>query len=114
MSKSNKKLLETPLDGCGCISCILILSAVLLRIGYGLEGLGVSRGVVASIFIVILIANIIGIPIVVITIVVKALKNRTKSKEEWDKRTEKFEKERVIKTGEEKTKSEEEEEEEDR
>ena len=113
MSKSNKKLLETPLDGCGCISCILILSAVLLRIGYGLEGLGVSRGVVASIFIVILIANIIGIPIVVITIVVKALKNRTKSKEEWGKRTEKFEKESVITTGEDKTESEEEEEEED-
>ena len=107
MSKSNKKLLETPLDGCGCICCILILSAVLLRIGYGLEGLGVSRGVVASIFIVILIANIIGIPIVVITIVVKALKNRTKSKEEWGKRTEKFERESVIATGEDKTESEE-------
>ena len=113
MSKSNKKILETPLDGCGCICGILILSAVLLRIGYGLEGLGVSRGVVASIFIVILIANIIGIPIVVITIVVKALKNRTKSKEEWGKRTEKFEKESVITTGEDKTESEEEEEEED-
>ncbi len=110
MSKRNKKILETPFDGCGCICGILILSAVLLRIGYGLEGLGVSRGVVASIFIVILIANIIGIPIVVITIVVKALKNRTKSKEEWGKRTEKFEKESVITTGEDKTESEEEEE----
>ena len=80
MTKSNKNPSES--DGCVCISCILILSAVLLRIGYGLEGLGVSRGVVASIFIVILIANIIGIPIVVITIVVKAFKNNTISEEE--------------------------------
>ena len=80
MTKSNKNPSES--DGCVCISCILILSAVLLRIGYGLEGLGVSRGVVASIFIVILIANVIGIPIVVITFVVKALKNNTISEEE--------------------------------
>ena len=80
MTKSNKNPSES--DGCVCISCILILSAVLLRIGYGLEGLGVSRGVVASIFIVILIANVIGIPIVVITFVVKAFKNNTISEEE--------------------------------
>lgn len=80
MTKSNKNPSES--DGCVCISCILILSAVLLKIGYGLEGLGVSRGVVASIFIVILIANIIGIPIVVITFVVKAFKNNTISEEE--------------------------------
>ena len=73
---------ENPINGCGCISCILILSAVLLRIGYGLEGLGVSRGVVAGIFIVILIAYVIGIPIVVITFVVKAFKNNTISEEE--------------------------------
>lgn len=82
MTKSNKNPSENPINGCGCISCILILSAVLLRIGYGLEGLGVSRGVVASIFIVILIANVIGIPIVVITFVVKAFKNNTISEEE--------------------------------
>ena len=82
MTKSNKNPSETPIDGCVCISCILILSAVLLRIGYGLEGHGVSRGVVAGIFIVILIANVIGIPIVVITFVVKALKNNTISEEE--------------------------------
>ncbi len=110
MTKSNKNPSENPINGCGCISCILILSAVLLRIGYGLEGLGVSRGVVAGIFIVILIAYVIGIPIVVITFVVKALKNRTKSKEEWGKRTEKFERESVIATGEDETESEEEEE----
>ena len=79
MTKSNKNPSENPINGCGCISCILILSAVLLRIGYGL---GVSRGVVAGIFIVILIANIIGIPIVVITFVVKAFKNNTISEEE--------------------------------
>ena len=82
MTKSNKNPSENPINGCGCISCILILSAVLLRIGYGLEGLGVSRGVVASIFIVILIAYVIGIPIVVITFVVKAFKNNTISEEE--------------------------------
>lgn len=82
MTKSNKNPSENPINGCGCISCILILSAVLLRIGYGLEGLGVSRGVVAGIFIVILIAYVIGIPIVVITFVVKALKNNTISEEE--------------------------------
>ena len=82
MTKSNKNPSETPIDGCGCISCILILSAVLLRIGYRLEGHEVSRGVVAGIFIVILIANVIGIPIVVITFVVKALKNNTISEEE--------------------------------
>lgn len=82
MTKSNKNPSENPINGCGCISCILILSAVLLRIGYGLEGLGVSRGVVAGIFIVILIAYVIGIPIVVITFVVKAFKNNTISKEE--------------------------------
>lgn len=80
MTKSNKNPSES--DGCVCISCILILSAVLLRIGYGLEGLGVSRGVVAGIFIVILIAYVIGIPIVVITFVVKAFKNNTISEEE--------------------------------
>ena len=82
MTKSNKNPSENPINGCGCISCILILSAVLLRIGYGLEGLGVSRGVVAGIFIVILIAYVIGIPIVVITFVVKAFKNNTISEEE--------------------------------
>ena len=82
MTKSNKNPSETPIDGCVCICGILILSAVLLRIGYGLEGLGVSRGVVASIFIVILIANVIGIPTVIITFVVKALKNETISEEE--------------------------------
>ncbi|WP_031534613.1 MULTISPECIES: hypothetical protein [unclassified Bacteroides] len=82
MTKSNKNPSENPIDGCACISCILILSAVLLRIGYGLEGLGVSRGVVAGIFIVILIAYVIGIPIVVITFVVKAFKNNTISEEE--------------------------------
>lgn len=82
MTKSNKNPSENPINGCGCISCILILSAVLFRIGYGLEGLGVSRGVVAGIFIVILIAYVIGIPIVVITFVVKAFKNNTISEEE--------------------------------
>ena len=82
MTKSNKNPSENPINGCGCISCILILSAVLLRIGYRLEGLGVSRGVVAGIFIVILIAYVIGIPIVVITFVVKAFKNNTISEEE--------------------------------
>ena len=82
MTKSNKNPSETPIDGCVCICGILILSAVLLRIGYGLEGLGVSRGVVAGIFIVILIAYVIGIPIVVITFVVKAFKNNTISEEE--------------------------------
>lgn len=82
MTKSNKNPSENPINGCGCISCILILSAVLLRIGYGLEGLVVSRGVVAGIFIVILIAYVIGIPIVVITFVVKAFKNNTISEEE--------------------------------
>ncbi len=82
MTKSNKNPSENPINGCGCISCILILSAVLLRIGYGLEGLGASRGVVAGIFIVILIAYVIGIPIVVITFVVKAFKNNTISEEE--------------------------------
>ncbi len=82
MTKSNKNPSENPINGCGCISCILILSAVLLKIGYGLEGLGVSRGVVAGIFIVILIAYVIGIPIVVITFVVKAFKNNTISEEE--------------------------------
>jgi len=82
MTKSNKNPSENPINGCGCISCILILSAVLLRIGYGLEGLGVSRGVVAGIFLVILIAYVIGIPIVVITFVVKAFKNNTISEEE--------------------------------
>ena len=82
MTKSNKNPSENPINGCGCISCILILSAVLLRIGYGLEGLGVSRGVVAGIFIVILIAYVIGIPIVVITFVVKAFKNNKISEEE--------------------------------
>jgi hypothetical protein len=82
MTKSNKNPSENPINGCGCISCILILSAVLLRIGYGLEGLGVSRGVVAGIFIVILIAYVIGIPIVVITFVVKAFKNNTIPEEE--------------------------------
>ena len=82
MTKSNKNPSENPINGCGCISCILILSAVLLRIGYGLEGLGVSRGVVTGIFIVILIAYVIGIPIVVITFVVKAFKNNTISEEE--------------------------------
>lgn len=82
MTKSNKNPSENPINGCGCISCILILSAVLLRIGYGLEGLGVSHGVVAGIFIVILIAYVIGIPIVVITFVVKAFKNNTISEEE--------------------------------
>ena len=82
MTKSNKNPSESPIDGCVCISCILILSAVLLRIGYGLEGLGVSRGVVAGIFIVILIANVIGIPTVIITFVIKAFKNNTISEEE--------------------------------
>ena len=82
MTKSNKNPSENPINGCGCISCILILSAVLLRIGYGLEGLGVSRGVVTGIFIVILIAYVIGIPIVVITSVVKAFKNNTISEED--------------------------------
>ncbi|MBR6367127.1 MAG: DUF4253 domain-containing protein [Bacteroidaceae bacterium] len=82
MTKSNKNPSENPINGCGCISCILILSAVLLRIGYGLEGLGVSRGVVAGIFLVILITYVIGIPIVVITFVVKAFKNNTISEEE--------------------------------